>query len=120
MSLERIERIILISLIASLLTGIAVSAYKKARPSIPIKIEKFDPAQYKEPQNSSYPQEDRVNINYANADELMKVKGIGKATANRIVEYRYKNGGYASIDDIKNVKGLSVSVFEKIKNKITV
>ena len=50
----------------------------------------------------------------------MRIKGIGETIAERIVEYRYNNGNFASIDDIKNVKGVGVALFEKIKTRITV
>ena len=48
----------------------------------------------------------------------MKIKGIGRTISERIVEYRYNKGSFASIDDIKNVKGVGVALFEKIKTRI--
>ena len=61
-----------------------------------------------------------VNINTANIDELMDIKGIGRSKAKAIIEYRDKNGNFNSIDDIKNVDGIGDSLFEKIKMYIKV
>ena len=61
-----------------------------------------------------------VNINTATISELDKLDGIGEAKAKAIVEYRNQNGEFKSIEDIKNVSGISESLFEKIKNFITV
>lgn len=120
MALERIERLILIILIAALLAAVAISFHKRSRTPIAVKIEKFDPQRYKEPPGLSSSSEEKININYAGVEDLMKIKGVGNAIAGRVVEYRYQKGGFASIDDLKNVKGVSVGLFEKIKNKITV
>lgn len=61
-----------------------------------------------------------VNINSATLEELKTLNGIGDAKANRIVEYREKNGGFTSIDQIKEVDGIGEKMFEKIKDKIEV
>lgn len=61
-----------------------------------------------------------VNINTADIDQLMEIKGIGRSKAKAIIEYRDKNGNFNSIDDIKNVYGIGDSLFEKIKMYIKV
>ena len=68
----------------------------------------------------SYLSDDAIDLNTADAGELEKIKGIGPALASRIVEYRRQNGDFASVDDIKNVRGIGVALFEKIKSKIKV
>lgn len=70
----------------------------------------------------SYNNEDDtlVNINTADIDELMEIKGIGRSKAKAIIEYRDKMGNFNSIDDIKNVDGIGDSLFEKIKMYIKV
>ena len=47
-----------------------------------------------------------VNINTASADELTKLKGIGPAMAQRIVEYREENGMFHSSEDLQRVRGI--------------
>lgn len=61
-----------------------------------------------------------ININTANIEELTTLSGIGEAKANRIIEYRNNNGNFNTIEDIKNVAGIGDSIFEKVKNNITV
>lgn len=61
-----------------------------------------------------------ININTANLDELMSLNGIGESKAKAIIEYRNTNGNFKTTDEIINVKGIGSSVYEKIKNNITV
>lgn len=62
----------------------------------------------------------KVNINKADAETLQALEGIGEAKAKAIIEYRSKNGDFKSVEDIKNVSGIGDSVYEKIKDNITV
>ena len=61
-----------------------------------------------------------VNINTANESALDSLPGIGPTYAQRIIEYRVANGGFKTIEEIKNVKGIGDKTFEKFKDKITV
>ena len=61
-----------------------------------------------------------ININTAEASELMKLKGIGAARAADIIAYREKNGGFQTIEEIMKVSGIKNSLFEGIKDNITV
>lgn len=61
-----------------------------------------------------------ININTADEKELDSLPGVGPAKAQDIISYREENGGFQSIEDIKNVKGIGESCFEKLKDKITV
>ena len=61
-----------------------------------------------------------ININSANLEELKKISGVGDEKAQSIIEYREKNGGFKSIDEIKNIDGIGEKTFEKIKDKITI
>ena len=60
-----------------------------------------------------------VSINKANAEELEAVRGIGPAMAERIVNYRQANGGFKSLDQLKEVKGIGDVKFEKMKDQVT-
>lgn len=60
-----------------------------------------------------------ININTASKEELMILTGIGETKADAIIAYR-KNTPFTKIEDIKNVSGIGDSVYEEIKNNITV
>lgn len=65
-------------------------------------------------------QDNKININTAGVDELIKLEKIGPAYAKRIIEYREKHGPFEKIEDIIKVKGIGEKTFEAFKNKITV
>ena len=59
-----------------------------------------------------------VNINTADENELMLIPGIGEKSAQNIIEYRNKCGGFDSITDIKNVNGIKEKKYESMKEYI--
>lgn len=61
-----------------------------------------------------------LNINTASAVQLQQLSGIGPALSQRIIEYRTTNGQFKDIKDIMKVKGIGYSLFNKIKDNITV
>lgn len=62
----------------------------------------------------------KVNINKATAGELAKLNKVGDKYAERIVEYRKKNGPFKKPEDIMNVKGIGKKIFEANKDIIVV
>jgi competence protein ComEA len=61
-----------------------------------------------------------VNLNTATIDQLQTLPGIGRATAQRILEYRQKAGGFKKIEELMNVKGIGEKSFLKLKPLIAV
>jgi comEA protein len=61
-----------------------------------------------------------VNINTADAAELDRLPGVGKVLAERIVSLRRQRGGFKTIEDIKDIKGITGKKFEKMKKYLTV
>lgn len=64
--------------------------------------------------------ESKVNLNTANAQQLMTVPGIGQAKADSIIKYREKNGRFSSVEEIMQIEGIKQGIFEKIKDYICV
>jgi len=61
-----------------------------------------------------------INLNTATVAQLETLPGIGKSTAERILEYRQKNGGFKKVEDLMNVRGIGEKSFLKMKALITV
>lgn len=60
-----------------------------------------------------------VNLNTATKEELMSLSNIGESKADLIIEYRNKSK-FKSIEELKNVKGIGDSIYDKIKDFIKV
>jgi competence ComEA-like helix-hairpin-helix protein len=61
-----------------------------------------------------------ISINSATEEELTLLPGIGDVIAKRILEYRERNKGFKTKDEIIKVKGIGKVKFEKMKEKICV
>lgn len=61
----------------------------------------------------------KISLNSASLKELTGLTGIGEKKAEAIIEYRNKNGGFKSIEEITKVSGIGASTFEKIKDQLT-
>jgi len=61
-----------------------------------------------------------VNLNTATAAQLEALPGIGPKVAQRIVEYRQKNGAFKKVEELMNVKGIGEKSFLKLKPHLTV
>ena len=60
-----------------------------------------------------------ININTADLEQLKGITGIGNIKAQSIIDYREANGGFKSLEELKNVDGIGDKTFEKIKEQIT-
>ncbi len=56
-----------------------------------------------------------ISLNTGTKEDLVRLPGVGPATAERILEYRSERGAFRSLEEIKNVHGLGQSHYEKMK-----
>ena len=62
----------------------------------------------------------KVNINTATREQLISLKGIGESYADRIIEYREKNGPFQAPEDLLKVKGIGEKTLEANQDRIVV
>jgi competence protein ComEA len=65
------------------------------------------------------PKSTQVNINTADADTLMSLKGVGAKKAEAILAWRKENGKFTSIEQLMDVKGIGESIFETNKSRLS-
>ncbi len=57
----------------------------------------------------------KVNINTATAEELTLLPRVGATVAQRIIDYRSKNGRFKKAEDLLHVSGIGDRTFDLIK-----
>lgn len=62
----------------------------------------------------------RIDLNKADAQLLETLPGIGPVLAQRILDYRESSGGFASVEELKNVSGIGDKTFAAIENLVEV
>lgn len=61
-----------------------------------------------------------VNINSADKQTLMQVKGVGEKRAEAIIAWREKNGPFKAVADLAEIDGIGPSLIESNKDLLTV
>jgi competence protein ComEA len=63
---------------------------------------------------------EKININTATAEELMRLNGVGPKYAGRIIACREKFGPFRASEDIMHVSGIGLKTFKKNREIIIV
>ena len=63
---------------------------------------------------------DKVDLNTATAEDLMKIDGIGESYANRIIEYREEIGGYTFLEQLLDVAGIGEKKYQNLLKYVTI
>ena len=71
-------------------------------------------------ENIHISKEGKININKANKDELIMLYGIGEVLAEEIISYREANGPFVSVEELLNVKGIGRAKLDAIIDYICI
>jgi len=91
------EAVILLAILASLLSAVVIKIVQRTRPAgrgITVAA-------------GSQDFRHRINLNTATQQELLLVPGIGVARAQKIIEYRRKQGRFEMVSDLARVDGFT-------------
>ena len=61
-----------------------------------------------------------VDINTADMAQLQQLEGVGPVLAQRIIDWRTANGGFASIEDLLEVEGVGETTLENMRDQIII
>ena len=101
-----ITRILMAAILGIAVSAAAASAQNKATPKTAATVTATATAP--------------VNLNTATVEQLATIPGVGPRMAERIIDYRQKNGGFKKVEDLMNVSGVGEKSFLKMKPLITV
>ena len=62
----------------------------------------------------------KVNLNDATKEDLIRLPGIGEKIAERIISYRIKNGKFKTLSDLNKIPGIGKNKLSKIEPLITI
>ena len=132
LALTKTERNVILFLVTTMIIGSAIRLYQTAFPA----LQKFDyhtsdstfavlsamseDSVNTEPTSIANGEDsEKLNINTATEEQLIDLPGIGKITAERILEYRKETGKFTSIEDLLAIKGISKNKLERLSPMIT-
>ncbi len=70
--------------------------------------------------NTTQPQDGKIDLNTANLQQLQLIPGVGEVIAQRILDYRTDQGGFQAVEELLNVSGIGEKKFEQIKQYVKI
>lgn len=115
----REERVVVLFLAVSLLVGTAVVQAGRVFPSV---VPDFGGASGLSGQAAEVDELPTwpVDVNTADAADLVRLPGVGPVRASEIVRRRELRGRYSTLDDLLEIKGIGPVTLEKLRDKATV
>ena len=78
------------------------------------------PSTYPAARPAPSPPTPKLDLNSASLLELDQLPGVGLVTAQKILEYRQKNGRFVSIEELKDAKLVNSATYGRIKGLVEV
>jgi DNA uptake protein ComE-like DNA-binding protein len=102
--------------------GLKPSEYERLVPYIQIATASRPPNKPYQSFNSETKHADKslVELNTADSLSLDALHGIGAVLSSRIIKFRDRLGGFVSIDQLKDVYGLSPETLDELKKQVSV
>ena len=120
--MNRIEKTVLIVLFLCLVAGGMVRSRQRSCCPVAVSVSSFSREDICGASSDDLPRVRRrmVNINTADSEGLMGLRGVGRTLADRIVEYRAANGRFSSVDDLSKVRGVGRKVLTENRDILQV
>lgn len=136
------QLLLLFALLAAAAAGLAVREWRAGHPELVDWLEGLDrqsdattrgtagkpsgpaseqPRRQPQPEGTA-PAADRspVDLNSATQHELARLPGVGPSLAVRIVERRESVGAFASVEELRRVKGIGPAKLERLRQLVTI
>lgn len=94
-------------------------SFKKKEKRVDSEVELSDFSKRKlesKKKSNIQPEVSSININTADEETLIKIPGIGPKTAIKIIALRTQKGGFRSLDELTDVKGIGLKKLNRIKS----
>ena len=128
LALTATERKVALVLIGAFILGLGVRLYWQTFPpqrtfdyaASDSTFTALSTAEEAAPKDRNPEQAGPLNINTATKSELIRLPGIGEATAERILTYRKEAGPFVTIENLRKIKGISKLKLQKLRPLVTV
>ena len=61
----------------------------------------------------------KLDLNVCTVEDLQRVEGIDRKTAQAIVDRRLQTSGFRGWDDLRDIPGVGNNVMQKLRNNVT-